>query len=432
MKKVLLALAVIASMQVAGAQVKSVADAAKALSSAKEAVNNPKKAAKAATWLKLGNAYLSAYESSIGNVWTGATKSELALMLGKQEPTSTSEVELAGEKMTKEVYADKNLYFNQEGKLALVEVTNPVEANALEGATDSYLKAYALDNGKGKDVAAALETVSQKYLNEAYNQYQLGFPQKSSQYFEQAANVVANAPLSKIDTNSIYNAGVTAAMAQDTTRALNFFKKSLGYGYYGTDGEIYYKLAELDPTNAKSYLEEGFTKFPNSQNVLIGLINYYIEKKEDPQKLFVLLDKAKANDPDNASLYYVEGNIHKQLGEEKEAIASYRQATSKNPKYEFGSIGEGVLMYEKADALAEEMQKTMDNNKYNQMADEYLQILKDGVVPFEKAFETTQDAGVKLAAAEYLRSMCYRLQNEGGNYAELYNKYKTYVEENSK
>ena len=60
MKKIFIALAMIASMQIAGAQVKSAADAQKAIDAAKAAAENPKKATKAATWMKLGDAYVAA------------------------------------------------------------------------------------------------------------------------------------------------------------------------------------------------------------------------------------------------------------------------------------------------------------------------------------------------------------------------------------
>ena len=60
MKRILLALAVFASLQVANAQVKSAADAKKAVESAQAAANNEKKALKPATWFKLGDEYVKA------------------------------------------------------------------------------------------------------------------------------------------------------------------------------------------------------------------------------------------------------------------------------------------------------------------------------------------------------------------------------------
>ena len=77
MKRILLALAVFASLQVANAQVKSAADAKKAVESAQAAANNEKKALKPATWFKLGDEYVKAYEAPAGNVWQGASRQEM-------------------------------------------------------------------------------------------------------------------------------------------------------------------------------------------------------------------------------------------------------------------------------------------------------------------------------------------------------------------
>ena len=58
MKRIMIALAVLLSVQLADAQVKSPADAKKAVESAAEAAANPKKATKVATWMKLADSYL--------------------------------------------------------------------------------------------------------------------------------------------------------------------------------------------------------------------------------------------------------------------------------------------------------------------------------------------------------------------------------------
>ena len=53
MKRILIALALLAAVQIADAQVKSPSAAAKAVTSAEAASKDAKKAAKVATWVKL-------------------------------------------------------------------------------------------------------------------------------------------------------------------------------------------------------------------------------------------------------------------------------------------------------------------------------------------------------------------------------------------
>ncbi len=428
MKKILLALAVLASMQVANAQVKSAADAKKAVEAAEAAASNEKKAVKTATWLKLGQEYVKAYDAPTGNIIPGSSKTELALMMGSEKPVSTEAVEIQGTPYTKEVYADKNLYFNANGQLAVIEVTKPVYADALEKAIAAYQKAYELDasHAKNKDIAAAFDLIGQKYNTEAYNKYTLGDLASASKYFEKAAEVESLAPLSRIDTTSIYNAGFTAWATKDMSKAKELFEKCYNLGYYYEGGEVFAKLADVDTLNTKKYLEEGFEKFPQSQSILIGLINYYLKSNESTDRLFELLDKAKANEPNNASLYYVEGNIRSQLGDTENAVKAYRKCAEINPEYEYGFIGEGTMYYNKAIEVQTKAQDELDDTKYMALVKEFEEDLKACIPAFEKAFEVTKSEQVKAGVAEYLKNAYYRFRDEGADYMAGYEKYSTY------
>lgn len=427
MKKILLALAMFAAIQVADAQVKSAADVKKSVEAAEAATQNVKKAVKTATWLKLGQEYVKAYDAPTGNILPGSNKTELTLMMGSEKPVSSEEVTVNNEKYTKDVYADKNLYFNQNGQLAIIEVTKPVYEDALERAVKAYQKAYELDekHAKDKDVAAAFDYIGQKYVTEAFNKYTFGDVATASKLFEKAADVEALAPLSKIDTSVIYNAGFTAMAAKDNERALKFFKRCYDLGYYYEGGEVFARLAEVDTLNTKSYLEEGFSKFPQSQSILIGLINYYLKNNEDPETLFGLLDKAKANEPNNASLFYVEGNIRAQLGQIDKAVVAYEECAKINPEYEYGYIGEGTMFYNRAIELQTKAQEEIDDAKYMALVKEFEESLKSCIAPFEKAFEITKDANIKAGIASYLKNAFYRFREES---AENQTKYEKYAE----
>ncbi len=427
MKKILLALAMFAAIQVADAQVKSAADVKKSVEAAEAATQNVKKAVKTATWLKLGQEYVKAYDAPTGNILPGSNKTELTLMMGSEKPVSSEEVTVNNEKYTKDVYADKNLYFNQNGQLVIIEVTKPVYEDALERAVKAYQKAYELDekHAKDKDVAAAFDYIGQKYVTEAFNKYTFGDVATASKLFEKAADVEALAPLSKIDTSVIYNAGFTAMAAKDNERALKFFKRCYDLGYYYEGGEVFARLAEVDTLNTKKYLEEGFSKFPQSQSILIGLINYYLKNNEDPETLFGLLDKAKANEPNNASLFYVEGNIRAQLGQIDKAVVAYEECAKINPEYEYGYIGEGTMFYNRAIELQTKAQEEIDDAKYMALVKEFEESLKSCIAPFEKAFEITKDANIKAGIASYLKNAFYRFREES---AENQTKYEKYAE----
>lgn len=446
MKRILIALAVLFSVQLADAQVTPGA-ARKALDKAIEATRNEKKAAKPDTWLKLAAAYMDAYNAPMASAWIGAQRQELQLIMKDQKPRSVESVVLGGEPCTKEVYADKEFYFNQNGQLVLINVTKPVVKDALDGALSAYKKAWEVDvkQSKAKKIAAELDVLAKKYLDEGMNSYMFENYADASQKFEKAADAAGAAPLSKVDSTAIYNAGFTAWMVKDYPRAKAFFEKCLAVNYYYEDGEVFAKLADVnknlgDSEGARIALEEGFSKFPQSQSILIGLINYYVESGQDTDRLFELINKAKANEPNNASLYYVEGNIYNELRQKEadpvkaetllnSAVAAYDACAGIDPSYAFGHIGKGVMFYNIAIDLQEKAANELDDKKWMALTEQFEAALMNALDPFEKAYAASTDNALKVNIAEYLKNIYYRFSSKGAEYEQGYNKYNTIVKE---
>ena len=350
MKKTLIVLALLASFQVADAQ-SNVNSAAKAVESALAASRNEKKATKVATWMKLAQTYLDAYAAPAGNVWLGADMNALQLSMGGEKPSSVETVTLNGAQYTKQVYENKNLYFNANGQLSVIEVVKPVVENALPKALEAYKKAYELDekHSKDKDISAGIAKLSDC--------------------------------VSHIDTTA---AGKVAA---------------------------------------KDYLEQGFQKFPTSESIVFGLINYYMTSGEGTDRLFELLQQAKATSPDNASLYYVEGQAYKQLGDLDKAAKAYDESAAKDPKYVFAYIGKGQMYYDKALELQEKAQNELDDAKYMALVQDFEVTLKKCIDPFEQAYVVCEDPAIKSTIAEYLKQIYYRFRDQDPKYQAGYEKY---------
>lgn len=438
MKKIFAILAIAATMTAVNAQAqsKNPAAAKAAVEKAQAATENAKQNTKTATWLKYGQTLVEAYNAPAGNAWVGMSAQELQVLAGGEKPTAEEQVVVGGQPMLKQVYPNKNLYFNGNGQLAVIEVTQPVVENALDKALEAYAKAAQLDEKgqKTKDIRTALEDITGKYTDEAYTAYQLGRFAESSTLFEKAAAAAATAPLSQIDTNAIYNAGHTAWAAQDYNRAKGFFEKSLSVGY-ANGGETYAKLGDIaeklgDSAASKKYLEEGTQKFPESESLMIGLINYYINSGENVDELFKLFQKAEAADPNNPSLYYVEGNARAKLGQDAEAIAAYDKAIAVNPAYEWGYVGKGIKLYDMAFAISEKAQEEMNEAKYLALVGEMDKTLKSAVEPLEKGFELMKEIDLKKNIAEYLKNIFFRLRNESADYQAKYDEYNNFIANN--
>lgn len=433
MKKTLIVLALLASFQVADAQT-NVNSAAKAVESALAASQNEKKATKVATWMKLAQTYLDAYAAPAGNVWLGADMNALQLSMGGEKPSSVETVTLNGAQYTKQVYENKNLYFNANGQLSVIEVVKPVVENALPKALEAYKKAYELDekHSKDKDISAGIKAISEKLNQEAYNAYTLGDVKKAEEYFEAAYEAAAQKPYAQIDTNSLYNAAFTSWSTENFSKAKTMFDKCLGYGYYGDGGEVFAKLSDCvshidttaaGKTAAKEYLEQGFQKFPTSESIVFGLINYYMTSGEGTDRLFELLQQAKATSPDNASLYYVEGQAYKQIGDLDKAAKAYDESAAKDPKYVFAYIGKGQMYYDKALELQEKAQNELDDAKYMALVQDFEVTLKKCIEPFEQAYVVCKDAAIKSTIAEYLKQIYYRFRDQDPKFQAGYEKY---------
>ena len=453
MKRILIALAFIASLQVGYAQPPmggaprggaprggapgggAAAAVTAKLEAAQKDAANAKKATKLATWTKLGEAYMAAYTASMGDGWRGASQQDLTLVLRGLRPTSTEQMTVGGETFTKNIYPAFNYYLDGNGTLVALESTRPVVPDALGKALEAYQKAASLDpkGSKTKDIKAAMQTICDSYADEAFGFYTIGDMAKASEAFKKAADASATAPLSTPDGELYYSAGFTALETGAFNDALSMFQKCLDIDYF-RDGEVYAKIGDTygklgNKAMMKSTLEDAFQKFPESEGILVSLINYYLEENSDPNKLFELIAAAKAKDPSNASLYYVEGNINKELGNIEEAAKCYTQCSSVDPNYEFGYIGAGVMYYDYAVELQDKAQAELDDAKYAALVEQFESALKSCIEPFEKAFEVTKDNEIKVSVAEYLKNACFRFRSDAA-YQAKYDKYNQFFAEN--
>ena len=434
MKKILIALSLILSLTMVSAQPRNAEAAQKAVSKAEAAAADAKKAAKPATWIALAKAYTEAYDLPSKNILTGTPQQEVKLFLKEQQILSTSEKKGAEATYSVDSYADKDLYYNDGGILEFFLVTKPaVEGDLLGKAIEALEKAKAVDpkDSKAKEITEMMDAIHGKLSNEALSEYLAGNFDKAADLFKKTSECAQNPLLGKTDSTNTYYTALVSNMAGKKEQALDFYKKCIDMGFYQS-GFVFSNMAEVyksmgDKDACKEILEEGFVKFPENSNILIGLINHYIDNQEDTGKLFELLHSAQELDPKNASLFYVEGNVYKQLGDVENAAKMYTKSSEVDPNYVFGPLGLGILYYDKAIEIQTKASEELDDNKYYALVKELDETLEKAIDPFEAAFAKTQDKELQGAVAEYLKNIYFRLRDKNPEYEALSKKYEAFL-----
>ena len=431
MKKLVFALALVCSLQMAYAQ-KPDAEMQKGVDKALEATLDAKKAAKPATWVKLAEAYMKAYGNPTSSITPGLDKTTFGMM-NKEKPISVSTVELDGQAFEKWQMSHMDLYFNAAGVLAVIDVTQPsVPGELLGEAAKAYAKAFEL-GAKDKDIAPKMKEIVDDYYNDAFTAYQLGDVAKASDLFVGAADVSLVAPCPEVNNDAAYNAAFTALHLKNYDRAQKYFNKCLANGYY-SEGNLYANLSECalaqaDTLAAKNYLATGLTAYPDNAAILTNLINLYLQTKEDPAKIVELLDEAKKAMPDNPSLYYVEGNIYMGIKDYEKAIAAYDKGLAIDPQYDMAYYGKANVALKKGEDLVDQMNAldVREWKKYDELAAQLTEVYIGALEPFEKCYEVSQIPEVKAAAADYLKRLNFQLRNVDPKYQEAYEKWNGIV-----
>jgi len=434
MKRILIALAVLLAVQVADAQVKTPEAARKAVEAAKVASENPKKAVKVATWTKLAKAYMDAYDAPSGNLLINTPRIQLEQMMALKKPLSAEEVMIDGMPFRKEYHESVILYFDSSDMLRMIEVTKPVYEDPLAGALEAYVKAAEVDvkGSKIKDIQAGIAAIAAKYFDDGMNKYTLGDMGAAASLIGKAANASETAPLSKSDTTYLYYAGYINMQNENYEEAKNYLNRCREIGYYAEGGNLFPALGDVymklgDEDTGIKVLEEGFAMFPENANLLVGLINYYLPKEGGESQLLGLIEKAKKAMPDNASIFRVEGDIHKRLGDYENAERAYRESMAIAPDSADPHIALGGYFIDRGNEYFNKAQETFNEAEYQALMAQYDDMCIAALAELEIAFGLMPESDFKKDIANTIKSICFVLRNKDAQYQEKYDQYIAYI-----
>ncbi len=390
-------------------------------------IENPKKNIKEGTWMDRADLMMEVFDSHIYENSLNTDLTTFNLVIGSQVKNTVQE-NVDGVLVEKKI-TERTIFYFIDGKLERYEVLNPLVENPLDLAFDCLKKAQEIDatGKKSKKIAEKYQMLKQRYITNGSNCYSFKNYDCSFNNFEKIIQIGALPIINVKDTSVYYFCALSAQLSGKSDNAVKYYTKAIELNYF-SEGNVYSNLSQCykaigDEQSSLKVLEEGFAKFPKSQNILIALINYYLSKNEDPSKVVSYIDKALVDDPNNASLYHAKGAIYDKINDFDNAVLAYKKAIEIDNKYYDSYYNIGVLIYNKGVKYIEEANRipAKEIEKYDATIAKANIEFKNSLPYFERAFEINSN---DKFTAETLKNIYFRYRNES---PEMKSKYDEIV-----
>lgn len=384
-------------------------------------IENEKKSANYKTWLKRGKLMLDVYDAMTLNATNGMTVNEFVIIVGSPKAKSVEEID--GEEVERYSMERTDFFFIDQ-VLVYWTFTEPLYEESLNESYRSLQKVAALDgkNQSEKELKMLYEILKNNFLIEGSIDYAKKDYGKSHDYFVKAIEIGEIPLVNYVDTAMIYYAGLSAQLNQDYEEAIKLYKKSIEFDSY-FDGNVYYNAYDAYNSMERAeeglpFLENGFVKFPQNQNILYGLINYYLAKEEDPEIVIEYIDRAIKTD-ENYSLYFAKGTLLDNLGNFEGAVKSYSKSIELNPVFFDALYNLAALYFNQGVKILEEANKVpaREVEKYDDLIGKSNTEFKKSIPYMERALEIEPE---NLQTIESLRNLYFRFRNESDDYMKKY------------
>ena len=393
-------------------------------------VQNPKKAAKAATWINRGKAYIDAIVAPTKNLFSGLAADMLQMTLGVPAQ------EVKGDVHSFE-WVDVH---TKGGKVVAWKVKKQIVDNAFEVAKESLLKAYELDNGQAEKVKSTLNVLVNHYSELGGVSLEITEYAVAIDAYLKAASLQENPAIGKVDARYYFFAGQLAAFLgannpQYFADGEKYLTKANELGYSDEQGNLYYFLFHCyygqraankeNIVKAKNALLEGIEKYPRNERIMEGLIQLYTSEEGvgDPADLVGRIDKMLTEKPDNVDLWFARGQVFFKLKNFDECINSFLKINDLKPNDYDTNFFLGYFYMAKGDEVNRAFNARIDSiasqEEYQAGLNEVNAAYMKALPWLERAMELKSDS---VDCAEYLKVLCFRLRNEPG-IMEKYTKY---------
>lgn len=236
------------------------------------------------------------------------------------------------------------------------------------------------------------------------NQYRVLLSQMGSaaygeqKYMEAMAGLLGAAEFGEVlgivDSSFYYFGGAAAFNAEKWEVAEEAFAKCVDIQYNVGSSAFYFSqsLQKQDKTDeAEAALKDMMAKYPENKDIMIELINLYIDTDRKPEAEKVLT-AAIDLDPNNTALIYTSGTIYENMGRFEDAEAAYTKTLEIEPANVDAQFALGGLYFNKgADVYNEANKLPFGDAKYDPMIEESKQYFEKALPYLESAAKEQPD-----------------------------------------
>jgi len=385
-------------------------------------IKDPKKSVKPATWLKRGDLYQDVFNIGLEQTQDGMDTQMLTLFYKK--PISIDNKTLEDGSL-QETYIYENMkYVFVNGALQQWERVNPFCEDPPRIAIDAYVKTLELD-GDGKHetkVKEGLISVKALLKRQGVNAYYIEDYESALGSFEDVLEInKLDLFAGEVDTVMIQYSGIISREIAGKTDDKDLYLKSIGYykqlaaaGFGGPNTYLQIKMDYMslgDTLSALEILQEAYTKYPDTVNIIANVANTYIELKQIDEGI-AFMETVVENNPNIAESYYWLGRLYINKEEVEaidKAIESYEKAAELDPSIYYVWYDMGYIYYlQGADFFDRSNEETHDatREKLIELGKEKYQA---SIPILEKAYELNVDnEGVKFETLDLLQRIYYK------------------------
>ena len=183
------------------------------------------------------------------------------------------------------------------------------------------------------------------FVNKGVEEFQAGNYKESKDYSEKS--IMTNSFLGKVDSLGIYNYALAAERLEEYDEAIESYTVLTQIKYGGAP--IYMYIAKIhennnDTTKKIEAIRNGLKAYPDDADLVREELSYLLNAGKTDEAL-ANFDKAIANEPNNATLYYNRGLINDQLGNTDAAAADYSKALEVDETFFDAAYNMGAMYY---------------------------------------------------------------------------------------